>query len=428
MFRRYNRLIAIFIIIALSLYVVILNRDPLTIRFGTDTSITTASGVVLIGVFCLGILSTATVALYFGMKAWLREKSLISHDKQRQFFLDTILKARGFFSADEFLKAHHLWQQVLKREPANTIALVEQSRCLEQQGLLRDAAKLVDSARAAEPANLEVLFRSAELNLALDNKTAAIDNLALILYNHPTKKAAALARDLSEELGRFEDALEYHRQLEEMTGFDDSYAAIKTNLRFKKLLRDGGTDTLGLKEGLEKFVKDNRDYPPALLKLAALRREAGDIEEAIELMVKAASIDCNLPILRDVMNLWLSLQRPEKALAAGKIAIKDSHGKEKASATLDLIWLHLQLHMNADAWSLIENFPTLLRDEGIAEDYQLLSRFLILKGLYFSNNGNIKEASDIWNRLAESSISLSAQKLPREGKGSKAPSPTLFTT
>ena len=84
----------------------------------------------------------------------------------------------------------------------------------QRRGLEMDGA--VEAARLADPKNIEVLFRAAELNSRLKNKTAAIDNLALILAQFPSRQAAGLARALSEELGRYDDALEYQEQLEAM--------------------------------------------------------------------------------------------------------------------------------------------------------------------------------------------------------------------
>ena len=73
------------------------------------------------------------------------------------------------------------------------IARVELSRSLEGQGQAREALRVLEEARASDPKNVEVLFRAAELNQSLNNKTAAIDNLALVLCQHPNRRAAQSA-------------------------------------------------------------------------------------------------------------------------------------------------------------------------------------------------------------------------------------------
>ncbi|NLF26102.1 MAG: tetratricopeptide repeat protein [Deltaproteobacteria bacterium] len=186
-----------------------------------------------------------------------------------------MLEARSLLAAGEWSKAEALWRKIAKRDPANTIAKVELSRSVEGGGDLKEALRIIDTARISDPSNVEVLFRAAELNLALGNRTAAVDNLALILYHLPSLKAARMARDLSEELGRLQDAFEYQEKVQSAGEEEALLKAAGTRLEFKKLLAehsepsDKGKKTAALKN----FLKRYGDYAPALEHLATLEAE-----------------------------------------------------------------------------------------------------------------------------------------------------------
>ena len=427
MLRRFNRLISVFLIVAVSLYIVILNRAPFRVYLGKETSLETAGGIVLIAVFCFGILCTAIVALYFGMKAWLREQGLLNHEKKRQSFYQTLLEGRSCLAAGDFRKAHGLWQQIVRRDPDNIVAKVELSRCLEGLGQTREALKLIDEARPSAQNNIEILFRSAELNLALGNKTAAIDNLALVLCHHPIGKAAIMARNASEELGRYEDAMEYHERAEDIDGKKKENEEIRLRLEYRKLLRDSSNDLPALKSSLEAFTRANRNYAPALVRLAELRRDAGDLEESAQLMVSAATASHSPVIWRQILNLWVSSGKPDKALAIARAAAKDSTGENRISAELDLIRLYAGLNMIDEARKAIEGVPALAEEQGVALKGDIARRFLTAKALQMAVSGEWQNIQGVLCQLTDGDFEIAGPGLQREGVATQAPSPALAT-
>ena len=402
MISRINRLLAAFVIIALSLYIVILNRESITIRITPSTDVTTSGGVIFIALFCLGILCTALVTTFFGFRAYLRERRLLSKDRSRESFYQSVLKARSALAAGEWGKAEGLWQQILRRDPSNLIARIELSRSFESAGNPEEALRLLDAARAAAPDNLEVLFRAAELHLSLGNKTAAVDNLALILYQQPVLRAAKMGRSLSEELGRIDDAIEYHGKVERLSPAEEGNEEIIGRLNFKKLLRElPVTEPAARAEQLRAFTKRNTTVASAFEELASAERELGNTEAAAQALVKAAKLSKRLDLWQQGMQLWIAGGMPERALATARAATKEVQGTQRLSAELTLIRTYLSLNMFEDARTALSNLPSLAKSQGSEIGPEMEREAQLLRGICLSGLGAYKESTEALKALAQ---------------------------
>jgi tetratricopeptide (TPR) repeat protein len=344
MINRLNRFIFLFCVVALALYLVVLNTAPVTVHLSpgaTGSSVTGNTGVVLIAAFALGILVAGLVGLFFGMRGYFRERKLHSLEAQRRAFYDGVLRARGFSASGEWNKSRAQWESLIKKDPTDIIARTELSRSLQAAGEPIEALRILDAARARDPKNTEVLFRAAELNIALGNKTAAVDNLALILHNHPSRRAAQMARDLSEELGRIEDALEYQAQLETMGFGDAEQDSITSRLEFKKILKNNDQDKTALRTELRALAKRRPEFVPGLHRLALLEAELGNLEDAAHYYVRAAKAGHSSSYWNEVSKLWIKKGDPERALAAARTATKETEGEARLSAELELVRIRL---------------------------------------------------------------------------------------
>jgi thioredoxin-like negative regulator of GroEL len=287
MLRQFNRLIALALLIAVTLYITLTNSETATIKLGPNITVTTYAGVIYLGVFFIGCVVASVVALFFGFKSFLRERKLRAAARSHQLFFDLFLKARSFMASEEWSAARALWEQVLQQDPGNTIARVELATCVENLGDAREALKVLDTMRASNHMNAAVLFKAVELNRKLGNNTAAKDNLALIVQEAPTKRALELARDIAEELGRIDDAMDYQRSLEKIGHISEEMVEAKTRLSFAQLVGSVENEN-SLRETLTIFVKKNPTFVPALERLAQLEIARGRLEEGAELLVKAA--------------------------------------------------------------------------------------------------------------------------------------------
>jgi len=406
MISRINRIIVVFLIVGLALAIVMLNRETTTVFLGRTFTVTANTGVILIGTFGFGIICAGLVSIFFGFKAYLRERSLRMKDRQRTAFYDSMMKARGFLSSGEFPRARAEWEKLATRDPANVVARVELSRSLEGMGDPREALRVLDGIRATDPNNIEVLFRAAELNLALNNRTAALDNLALIVAQRPNKKALTLARDLSEELDRNEDALEYQMKLESLAPGDENHREAMHRLEFKKLVRDAGADQIKLREDLKAFVKRRSSFVPAIEKLAALEESLANPEEAAQLLVKAGKASGQSCYWHSAMKIWKNRNQPDKALAAARNATKETRGVARLEAEILLIKTYLALDMFEEAKGAIRGFTTLAAAEETTLTQQMSHQVLSLEGLCLSRLGKHGEAAEIWRRLADNDLSL----------------------
>ncbi len=427
MISKINRFIFVFLVVALALYVVILNTAPLTVYLTPGTQVSGSSGVLLIGTLFFGILLAGIVGLFFGVKGHFRERRLQHQVSQRQAFYEGMMRARAASACGEWGKARSLWEQIIKKDPTDIIARVELSRSLQATGESIEALKVLESARAADPKNEEVLFRAAELNIALGNKTAAIDNLALILHNRSSRKAAALARDLSEELGRIEDALEYHAQVLALGTADAELSAIGDRLEFRRILKLHEGNREQLREELRVFSRKRPHFIPALHRLAIIETELGNTEEAAHQYIKAAKASQSSAYWNEIARLWLTSGQPERALAAARSAAKETTGEAKLVAELELIRIQLSLNQMEDARRSLDSFENTARQLGAAQHTDLMQQYLILRGLYFSQSGAQGQAAELWKKLSRNELDFSSTAYVPGASNHEPPAARLST-
>lgn len=426
MIGRINRLITIFLVVVIALYIVILNRNDITITFFPGSPFTANAGVILIGAFSLGIIATTLVALWFGIKAHFRERKLRGLDKQRRAFYEGMLEARSLLASHDLESAREHWESIIKKDPTDVIARVELSETYQALNNPLQALKVLDAARTADPDNIEVLFRAAESNIALGNKTAAVDNLALVLYQGPNVRAASMARDLSEELGRLEDAIEYHQRLEDKLGSSKEYKQILCRLRFKQILKNTASEQLP--DTIKDFLRKNPDFVPAIQKLSSIYGESGKTDEAAQLLAKAARISDSPELWHEAQVLWLRGKMPEKALASAKTARNETKGTTRIFAEIDLIKAYLTLNMLDDARKAIDNFDTLLREQNVTKTKEIYQTLTILRGILLFRQGDLRESASIWKELLELELHIQTKsEIPISWQSDEAPAPHLST-
>lgn len=349
MLRRINRLLVLLLVVGAALYFALQNQQPLSIHLSPQRTISASSGVLLMSAFAFGLLVASCLALFFGLKGYLRERRLKNRERDRLQFFEGMVLARAHAASGEAGRAGRQWEDILRKDPTNIIASIELSRALEAQGERREALRVVEECRVRRPDSIEALFRAAELHRALGNNTAAIDNLALILYHQQSKKAAELARNLSEELGRTEDALEYQERLETLGGDEQEHQAVRARLAYRRAVASAERDGVPMVEALEELIKRFPQSLPALEHLARLYLAGDRIDDGIQLLLKAAKVSGDNSLRQRVIQLWLSRAQPERALAAARASYKESTGVARLSAALELIQLYLTLDMQEDA-------------------------------------------------------------------------------
>lgn len=429
MIKRFNRLIFLVLVVAVSLYLTYLNQESVTVRLLPDSPITAQLGIILICTFVVGMFVMALFALWFGLQSYIRERAVNSREKERQQFYQTVLKARSYLAAEEWDKARAAWEQTLKRDPTHIISRVELSKSIQttspkDQTELLEALKTLDAARAKDPKNTEVLFRAAELNIALNNKTAALDNLALIIYENPVKRALLMARALSEELGHYQDALEYHRKLETI-GIEEPEALAR--IKFKQLLHENLSDKAKLQEELKAFIKRNPTHAPAYEKLADLEVQIGKLEEAAQSYVRATKLTFNKKTWQKAARIWIKNNAPDKALSAARSIANEAVGEARLSAEIELIRIYIALNMLEEAKKHSDGFVTLAKQQSVIISKDKMREHLALRGLCFARLGDPKASAEALKMICEDDFSLDTYIANDDSDGAEAPAPRLST-
>lgn len=407
MVTRITRLITLFLIVALAAGVIVLNSGEITLRVLPGTSFTAMGGVIFLTVFGAGIGVAACFWVIFGIRSYFRERTLRQKEQNSHKFYQAMLEARSLAAAGEHSRAQDRWEKQIKRDPSDVIARIELSRTLQGEGRTEDALKVLDDARAKAPENIEVLFRAAELNIQLGNNTAAIDNLALVLYHEPNARAARLARDLSETLGRIEDAIEYNRQLANLGGLStDDPSAIRLDL--KRILSDGDSDR---EAELRKFVKRNPEFDPGLGELAQIELSKGDVEAAVELYLRAGKRSKVLRYWEEASRIWIEHGSGDRAVAAAKTAVRNTEGRENVLAHLHLARVYLQLSSYTEAKELLAEIPGKLEQEHLRSDGEIARAYLALKGYCLNQLKEYHDAAEVWRELSNSAAPEGTEKI-----------------
>lgn len=427
MITRINKLLVGLILVSFVCYLFYLNPDSLTIYLGPNWSLTAPGAIVLISTFVAGVIFSAFFAIVFGIKAYWRERGLKERERRRDRSEKLLLDARGALAAEEWDRAKELWMAIVNRDPENIIARIELSRSLQGAGRINEAIKVLDAARTAEPTNPEVLFRAAELNLAMQNSTAAIDNLALLVYHLPNKKAARLARDLSEGLNRIDDALQYQDMLERLGATGKEVDDARLRLELKKIEIDCANDQEKLKDALHKFVRRNPSFVPALYKLAIMEADNDNEEEASRLLLVASRNSGEPQYWQEAAKIWLKTAQPGKAVAAGRSGTTEMKGINKVKSSLELAKLYLKLNMLDEAKSELDGFDSLISREEVTPDRATTRTLLVLRGRLQNAFGNYQESAKIWEQLSDSNFKLE-RKIIRLDSARKEMPPARLST
>jgi tetratricopeptide (TPR) repeat protein len=323
MFKNFIKLFIVLAIIAVILSLINMNSEKVVLNLWGNNQIAYGLGVIVIIVFSSGVLATALLFGLIATPTLIRHRLLRNELNSSKNFYGHMVQARNAFVSKQWTKAKNLWEQVLKRDPSEVISRIELSKVLENSGELREGLRVLTTAKSSKPENVELYFRAAELNDKLGNKTAAIDNYALVLAVEPNRYAAQRALELCEELDRIEDALDYYYTLE-----NSSYANPQdgARLKLKQLVKSNEPKKAKL---ISDFVKKNPTLIDGYVCLGKvlLAETAGDhqqlLDEVCQVLLKGyrqtentALIDELVIVCREHSNPFKMIEYLEKAASS----------------------------------------------------------------------------------------------------------------
>lgn len=433
MLKQFNRLIVLALIVAVAVYITLVNSDPATINLGGDATITSTAGVLYLALFAAGCFCASLIALFWGIKGYFRERKLRLQAQAERTFVANLTAGHDLMLIEEWGAAQDYWEEILSTDPQNSVARVELSRCLEMIGDSKEALRIIDSARTQGIKTIGVLARAAELNQTLGNLVGAKDNLALLSEKSPARSTLRNLRDVQLSLGAYREALVIQEKLESLGLHDKS----EENFRAKLALHEINDTLPEVERGaaLIRLLKEHPSYYPALLIVGSMALERGDVAASADNFMRAAKITKSHEHWKAAVNAWLhggalqSAKRFEGALGVAKTACKAQTALARLEAELLLIEVLVVANRFHEAEPLIERFPSWSKTIVAAVPSSLEEQYLIVKGSYLAQVGRTNDAASLWKELAECrGISPESPTAPGTNlQARETPSPELST-
>lgn len=402
MHRHIGKFIATLLIGGLVAIVFMLNGHDIIVHpwFGSERVVSAA--IVILASFIVGAGLASAIAVIIGIRAAIRERGLKKQLIQQKKHWDMIVRAREFLASRESGQAIVLLQKIIDKEPENIVARIELAQAFADSGDSESALSVLDAARQEHKSNVELLFFSAALNEKLGNRTAAFDNLSLILKISPAHEEtlSQLVR-LARQLGRLEQAknlqieLTRHRRTP-----SDNDEAVRIDIELELAEKQAADDKSTLREEVEKIVRRNKRYAPAILKLASIEEDLGLLDSATDNYGKSFRESGNHLALERLASLWLRQERPDKAVTALRSALtgwEKSAGRENIMGRLTLASVLLALENVAEAAATVNEISA-----GSMTDREQTICYII-KARIAERRGDSRSALGELAKLAESS-------------------------
>ncbi len=419
------RLSIVLLIVAIAVLVVTRNNEPVNVNL-IGQAVQISSGLLLITTFIVGFLAASSLACFFAVKGYWRERGYQVRERRYLAFFDELLRVRGLQITGALEAARQAWERLIRQDPTDVIARVELAETCQQSGDLKQALSVLDQARALKPDNIEILMRAAHLNLALNNRTAALDNLSLILKTHATPAVARMARDLALGIQRYHSAEQYSDVLVSLGALNTSDQREAEKISLQLLLAQITSEPADRrKKELKRFTKKYPLCAEGLQALADLEAANGNTDEAAQALAEAAKVSNQVEYWHAAAKLWLQNSTPDKALAAARAAIRDSKGVGRLYAELELIRLLIVVGQLDEANTQINAFHNLATELELKTPNDLAGDLLILQGFCLSRLGKIKEVTAIWKQLANSEYSLPTAGINHSADRKQAPALNL---
>ncbi|RME58346.1 MAG: hypothetical protein D6780_06910, partial [Candidatus Dadabacteria bacterium] len=413
---------------------IVMNLQPITVQLWPGKKTELISGVAFLLFFVSGFAVSLLLLIFFGIRAWFREKALLSKERKAHRFLQLLLKARGLAAVGAYKEAKKTWEELELIDPTQVLSTVEMALCLLKEGDAQRALKILDRARSVAPNNLEVLHTAALLNAKLGNKTAAIDNLALLLYQCETPQLLQMARDYSEEVGRIDDALEYHKRILEISSLSqeerEEFIEKEARLKIKKL-KSSSLSKEELTANLTKLLKEYPDSPAVYCELAETLENPDKLKKIAEQSIKAGQRRKEPTFFFLAATAWQKLNEPNRALAALRVAKEYLKEEQIKDIILAIVETSVKEGLINEALQELKNYftayPVQASDFLAADSLAISTREkLILYYLYLLHlKGEYSVEEKIWRTILEGNSEESTSTKIKSAK--QTPNPVLST-
>jgi predicted Zn-dependent protease len=367
MVSRINKLLAAVVLISITLYIVLSNREYAQVYLSEGHQYSAPLGVILIATFILGTLASTAVAAFFGVRTAIRERARKRGEKRREQREQLYIEARSLRLSGNYTRSRRILEQLLRQDGDNIIVLIELVKVLQDVGENSEAIRLISEYRTENGTNTELIFLAAELHQRAGNRTAALDNYDLLLRSQINEFVLRQAMALAEELERFPDALVYLDKLRAL-GTDDRQSAAR--IKFKQLLKTHSDGTFPYRE-MRSLTRTYPEFGPAWRILAQEEENRNNLKASAQFLIKAAKAEGTFLAWKPLTDLWIRHNSPQNAVAASKTAVQNLSGDDQIAAVLMLARVYLRHSMAEEASKVLDSLkekahevttPALLRE------------------------------------------------------------------
>jgi tetratricopeptide (TPR) repeat protein len=338
MVTRIIRFLVVLLIVGGTIYLVLSNAQAIDLHLSPRFVVQTTVGVVLIASFLGGIFLASTISLLTSVRRQIRENRVKVAERQTRLDNDRYLEGRVLSLLGELTPARTLLEKLVRSSPQLLLPRLTLAEVYKRLGDSNRALKVLDETRALFPESIEVLYKSAEVNEALGNQVAALDNIKLLIQQRPYSFPTYKAMLLSESLGHLGEALDYYNKL---GGSELQVPSDGARIAFKRIIDDNNNNEGSQHDKLIALTKRFPDALDAHLRLAQTAQQEGDVDKAAHHFLKAARITKNFDSWNTLVHFWLEVEKPEKAIAAARTAINELQGTAGGEARLLLTRLYL---------------------------------------------------------------------------------------
>lgn len=344
MIRAINRIFVLFLCAAAAVLVVISNRSAVTFRLSDELVWSSSLGVLVLIVFCLGIVCATALAAVFAVRNWwivqgLNNKLSEVQDFKQRLRRVFLLRAQGDLpSASQELFS---MQRTFKSDLYVGTLLI--SNLLQEQKY-NEALEVLDELRSKAPNDPSLLLLAFDIYKNRGNATAALDMLTSSGAVSGSLKQLQEGLILAIELKSLERALQIQREIQEnypnAVGIKEGEARIE----FLRLSLEAKGDWGRVRDKLDRLGSTPSAPAECLEVLAKLNEKEKKAEPSALYWQRLAFLTLREEHLEYGLMLLVHSGQPDRAIALAKRIVRDaSPGKQRLMALQAFVRLLLIL-------------------------------------------------------------------------------------
>jgi tetratricopeptide (TPR) repeat protein len=342
-------LILVILLIIFSIYLAVLNPDPISLTLplvGHFKDVPTI--VVILTSILLGVAIAFVVMVAKETTRTLSSWRKMRRQKDREAIEQLYNQGLNLMSAGRRADAIVNFNKVVSRDPQFVYAYVSLGDIHFSEANYDKAIECFSRAHQLKKDSIDILIKQEKgleqakrptEEIAVLQKIIELDNTNLYAY--------VKIRQLYLQLENWEEALGIQKQILPLTKTGSQKKAEQQCLvgilyEIAGVSLSKGDFDEAIKQYRE-VIKNNKDFIPAYLKLSETYQASGDTEEAVRVLVKANKQSPNYLYFPHLEELYLKQENPSAIIDAYKKAIQRSPDEVRLNLLLGKLYLGLEM-------------------------------------------------------------------------------------